>query len=491
MRDVRVHRQMLAVGSVALVATVLLAVVPGLGFTYVSATTRVAMETSQAVIAGIVALLVHGRFRRSGSRLDLLLSVALGMSSMGNLFAVAVRGANEDQTTFSGFASWTSLGFSLVGALTYAVAAHLEDRSLPPGRRSARLPLGMVALASATLWTVMVSIASKLPRTVTGDLDEGGAGGFALEGTGAAYAMQALVLVLFVLAAVGFATRASRQPEDELLRAVGTGLVLAAVARLNFILYPSVHTTAVHTGEVARLAFYLVLLAGAVSEISAYWRDRTQVAVLDERRRIARDLHDGIVQELSFIRSQVSAFERQPPTAASIGFVTAAAEHALTESRRALEALSDDDAEALDRVIRTAVAEVADRAGLPVRFDLAPGIHLPPAVAEQVRRVAREAAVNAVRHASARSLHLSLRSTGGRVRLAVTDDGVGFDAEAAAPGFGLRGMRERASSAGGELIVARGPHGGTRVTLEVPEQRSVALDAEVSGEQGDQIDRMA
>lgn len=248
MRGDGVHRRMLVVGAVAVVATVLVAVVPGLRFAYVSATARVAMETSQAVIAGVVALLVHGRFRRSGSRLDLLLAVALGMSGIGNLFAVVVRAANEDQTTFSGFASWTSLGISALAALAYTAAAHLPDQTVAPGRRSSRLPISILAVSSGAVLIMMLALADRLPPTVTGDFGLAGAARPSLVASTSAYAVQATVLGLFVAAALGFATRASRRTEDELLRAVGTGLVLAAVARLNFILYPSVHTTVVHAG---------------------------------------------------------------------------------------------------------------------------------------------------------------------------------------------------------------------------------------------------
>lgn len=457
--------------ALALGATAVVALVPGLRFAYVSATTRVAMETAQAVIAGVVALLVLGRFRRGGSRLDRLLVAALAVSAVSNLFTVVVRAASEDRATLSEFASWSSLGFSLVAAGAYAASAHGADREIPPAARGGWSSLGAVMAICATVWLVVWSVEGVLPPTVTGDFADAGASRPALDGSVAAYVVHFAVLALLVAAAVGFALRAERRSHDDLLGAVGVGMVLAAVARLNFILYPSVHTTVVHVGDAARLAFYLVLLGGAVREISSYWRDRAQLAVLEERRRIARDLHDGMMQELSFIRSQVSAFERRAPTPAAIGLVTAAADHALAESRRAVKALSEDDVDALDRVLRRAVEEVADRAGLSVRFSLAPGIHADPPTTEQLRSIAREATANAVRHADASLLTVSLRTVGDRVRVVVTDDGHGFDAEGPVSGFGLRGMRERAESVGGILTVSPGTDGGTVVCVEVPTER--------------------
>lgn len=476
---------------VALTATAAVAVVPGLRFAYVSATTRVAMETAQAVIAGVVALLVHGRFRRSGARLDLLLVVALGVSAASNLFTVVVRASSEDRSTLSEFTSWSSLAFSLVAAAAYAGAGHLPDQTLPPSARGARAPLGAVAAVCAVVWLVVWTVADRLPPTVTGDFAERGASRPALDGSVGAYVVHVAVLALLVAAAVGFVSRAGDRSGDDLLGAVAAGLVLAAVARLNFILYPSVHTSVVHVGDAARLAFYLMLLGGAVREISSYWRDRTQLAVLEERRRIARDLHDGMMQELAFIRSQVAAFDRQVPNQATIGFVTAAADHALAESRRAVQALSDDDVDALDRVVRRAVGEVADRAGLAVHYALSPGVRAGPETTEQIRSIVREATANAVRHAGASLLRVSLRPRGDRVQLTVSDDGRGFDLATPVSGFGLRGMRERADSVGGTLTVSPADGGGTTMRLEVPIECLVGDEPERRCDQTDEIDGVA
>lgn len=89
------------VGSAALAATVAWAMIPDLRFTYVSATTRVAMEAAQAVIAGVVAVLVHGRVRRRGRLADQVLVLALGFSAAGNLLTVALRATSEDRDTLT------------------------------------------------------------------------------------------------------------------------------------------------------------------------------------------------------------------------------------------------------------------------------------------------------------------------------------------------------------------------------------------------------
>lgn len=473
-------------GAAAVVATIAVATVPALRFAYVSSTTKVAMETAQAVIALTVAVLVHGRVRRGGSRAELLLLVALAIAATGNVFTVAVRALDEAQDTFSPFAAWSTLAMTLVAATCYAASGHLQERTLPRPWRSARRGLGLAVLACAAIWIGLGVVSDRLPATVTAEFDVVASSRPSLDASPAALGVHGLALFLFAVAAVGFAQRARRRDGDPLLAAVAAGLLLAGAARLNFILYPSAHTTVVHTGDALRLGFYLLLLGGAYREITAYWQDRAQLAVLDERQRIARDLHDGLMQELTFIRSQVSAFRAGPPEPVMLDFVVTAADRALTESRQAVRTLSDATADAIDVVVRRTVAEVADRAGMAVRYDLTPGIHLDHRTTEQIRRIAREATTNAVRHARASTLTVRFRQRTGSVQLTIADDGTGFDPDRGNGGFGLRSMRERAGMAGGRLQVQPGPDGGTRVRLELPLDDDGRDDAEVLDDDVDQ-----
>lgn len=459
------HAALAAVAG--LTTTVAVATVPFLRFTYVSSASRVAMDTAQFFIAGTVAYLVQGRFRRSGRRSELLLVFALGVSAAGNLVNVVVRAATEDHTSLSPFGTWSGRAIGLIAAAAFAAAGCSSDRDVR-GRWQAgwRIPAVLAAaVGGACLLTGFV--AGQLPDSTKRIATAAGSARPSLETDGLVLLVNALLLGLFVAAAIGMVRRAGRVRSDSLLAAVSTGLVLAAVARLNFVLYPSMYTDVVHTGDALRLSFYLVLLVGAEREIRAYWQDRAQVAVLDERRRIARELHDGVTQELSFIRSQVRSFERRPPAPEMLDFVASAAERALTESRRAIVALSDTPDEALDIAVRRAVADVADRAGLEVVFELAPGVLGGPAAADIVR-IAREATTNAAKHASAGTLRVSLAQRGNEVRMLMEDDGAGFDPDASRPGFGLRSMRERAAAIGGTLTVGRGEGGGTRIVLHVP-----------------------
>jgi signal transduction histidine kinase len=486
-----VRRWMVIVGVGALAATLVVASVPGLRFAYVSPTTRVAMETAQLVVTGIVGLLVHGRLRRSRTMTDLLLLLALGTSMLSNLFTVVVRAVSEERDTLTPFAAWSSLSMSLGAAALYLLSARAPGQSVPERLRSPWSPPALVAGTGAVILTVAALASPWLPRTVTGTFDVIDPARPTLDIGIAALVVHLSTLVLYLLAAHGFARQAGGRDLDPLLGALAVGLVLGAVARLNFVLYPSIHTTVVHTGDIVRLGFYLVLLAGAVGEISAYWRDRAQLAVLDERRRIARDLHDGVMQELSFIRSQVSAFRNRPPEPVLLDFVVAAAESALAESRRAVRALTDATADALDAVVRRTVAEVADRSGLAVRYDLAPGLHLSAAVTEQVRRIAREAVTNTVKHGRAEAFTVSMRPGARTVRLVFADDGIGFDTERPSEGFGLRGMRERVARIDGRLTVAATPGEGARIEVELPVEYAETGDAQVARDDVDQSGSVA
>jgi signal transduction histidine kinase len=136
------------------------------------------------------------------------------------------------------------------------------------------------------------------------------------------------------------------------------------------------------------------------------------------------------------------------------------------------------------------VSEVADRAGLATRFDLVPSQRLEATTAREVQRIVREATTNVVRHAEASILTVSLRRRDGRVRIVLTDDGVGFDPAAPSRGFGRRSMTERAAVVGGRLTIEPRSNGGTRVVLEVPVGDD-GVEPEVRGDDAHQAGSIA
>ncbi|HXG77025.1 MAG TPA: ATP-binding protein, partial [Gaiellaceae bacterium] len=288
-----------------------------------------------------------------------------------------------------------------------------------------------------------------------------------LDGHPAVLAVQLVTMALFAAAAVGFARRAARTG-DELLRWLALGAVFGAFARVNYFLYPSLYSDWVYTGDVFRLLFYGSLLVGAAREIHGYWRSLAHTAVLEERRRIARDLHDGAAQELAFILRRLRALRGVEE--ALVAPVLAAAERGLEESRRAIAALSRPLDEPLDRALAAAVEHVAARAGVRLVLDLAENVRVAPDLREGLVRIACEAVNNAATHSGAGLVRVELEN-GDAIRLRVEDEGAGFDPASLAPsagrGFGLASMRERAEQLGARLTIDTRPGAGTRVEVEL------------------------
>ena len=147
--------------------------------------------------------------------------------------------------------------------------------------------------------------------------------------------------------------------------------------------------------------------------MTRYWQASREAAVLDERRRIARDLHDGLAQELAFIVRRAQPRRREGPRAADALQIANAAERALDESRRVIATLTRPLDEPLDVVLSEAVKGVADRVGTTVALALDPDVHVTPDVREALVRIAREAVTNAARHGDAGLVRVELENGDG------------------------------------------------------------------------------
>jgi two-component system, NarL family, sensor histidine kinase UhpB len=190
---------------------------------------------------------------------------------------------------------------------------------------------------------------------------------------------------------------------------------------------------------------------------------RALAAQENERRRIARELHDEVGQALT---AGMLRLDRADVDEAREGLRAALQEVREIARRLRPEALDDLG---LRNALRGLVASVARDAGL----DVVPEIDadLPPLTPEQelvIYRVAQEALTNALRHADASALRFVLRAEGGGVVLSVEDDGRGFDPLRVTTVSGIRGMRERALLVRARLEVDSAPGCGTTVRLRTP-----------------------
>lgn len=207
-----------------------------------------------------------------------------------------------------------------------------------------------------------------------------------------------------------------------------------------------------------------------------------ELAILRERERLARDLHDAVGHALVLLAVKIEAAQRlgrvdlgraEAELEATKGLVR----ETMDELRRTVGSLraAPLDGRSLAAAVEADARETAERAGLRARVACEEVGGLTAAQEEALWRVAREALTNAVKHAGAGELAVTLARRDGCVALEVRDDGRGL-ARARANGrdeeraghFGIRGMYERMELVGGRLVVAPAPGGGTRVRAELP-----------------------
>ncbi|MDQ3875497.1 MAG: sensor histidine kinase, partial [Actinomycetota bacterium] len=338
-------------------------------------------------------------------------------------------------------------------------------------RRPARAAAAAVTAASVVFVVIagiVAAFASRLPQGVDPTVSPSDSP--LVAGHPAAVSLQLVAMVLFAAAAFGFMRRGERSG-DELMKWLAAGALLAAFSRVNYFLFPSLYSDWVSTGDLFRFAFYVLLLSGAAREIGGYWRAAAMAQIFEERRRMARDLHDGLAQELSFIVMQTRRL-REIDDKPALQHISTAAERALDESRRAISALTRPVDEPLPVVLAQVAEDVGLRSGIELRLEFEDGIDAPLDVREALLRVVREAVTNAARHAGAKTVAIHLSSRDG-LRLRITDDGKGFDPErkrngSKNGGFGLVSMKERVEILGGQLRVASRPGAGTEIEVALP-----------------------
>ncbi len=223
-------------------------------------------------------------------------------------------------------------------------------------------------------------------------------------------------------------------------------------------------------------------VAGA-QDVAAQTRQRSIQASESERARWARELHDETLQELGALKLALGAAARLDDAEASRAAIRAASEqvgvgiaqlrHLITELRPA--SLDELGAGPALEALAERAASVNDL-DVSLELDLAyesgrEATRPPPAVETTVYRLAQEALTNAVKHAGAARVMVRVVEADGRIDVEVRDDGAGFDPEASVEGFGLVGMRERVSLAGGTFTVRSAPGTGTLVRCSIPVTR--------------------
>ena len=445
-----------ALGSAG--ATIAIALVARLDFEYRAPGLHVALETTAALTAAAAAFLFLGRYWRTGFLDELILSAGLLLLAFSNFAFAALPAVFSLQSNRASV--WGTLFTGVLAALLIAVAALLPRPRIAAGR-GWLLGVFCGTLVLATAGTVpMVVDPGLLPHGITAPLSQGTSAP-PLVGV-----LQLLIAFMYLLAALGF-TRRHRLTADELSGWLAIACILSSAAHINYSFHPPIYSNGVYTGDIFRLGFYLALLIGAAREVASYWTSVIAAASLEERRRLARDVHDGLAQEISFIGRNVRLLSEQGAEPQLVERILGGVARAQEESRRVVGALASTGEEPLDQALAEAVREAARRYGAAVDMELTGNIKLSPREREGVVRIAAEAVTNAARHSGAETLRVYLERVEAGMRLEIVDDGSGFDDQQPRRGFGLVTMKDRAEGLGGKLRVDTRRGAGTRVELEL------------------------
>jgi NarL family two-component system sensor histidine kinase LiaS len=224
-----------------------------------------------------------------------------------------------------------------------------------------------------------------------------------------------------------------------------------------------------NSDELGRLALRLNQMADQIRNLLD---TRAAVAAEEERRRVQRDLHDGVKQELFAASMELAAAKTSidlNPEAA--GEALSHAQAACRRAQHELALLLHDEPAPHERNLNAALSELCGRmaadAGVGVSYDGDDAIRVPVPAAEALFRVTQEALSNVRRHAAASRVSVRLRALDGNARLDIADDGRGFDVAHVSTGMGLASMRARVAELAGELKVKSGTS-GTSVHVVLP-----------------------
>jgi signal transduction histidine kinase len=499
----RLDRASLVVGAALTIATLLFAASRPLRFAILAPELDAVLHTFGTVACVAVATLSYARFRETGAADGLFVGAAflvLAAANLANLLAIVTGrdggfGLRLDEPGQLPVYFWAFA--RLIAACLFALGAFAVS---PMGSRWIRhprvvlwVPTVALAIGCTLLWSLRDAIPILVDPTSLRQLaDESFSSAPFPHINAGILILDGLAVILLLAAAAGYAWR-SRAAPGRLREYLEVGLVIAAFSQLHFVLYPAVYTGLVSTGDVLRILFYLVVLAGTLAAsradmqalrtanarlqlLAASEADRTAVA---ERARLARELHDGLAQrlwttKLEFDRLTSEVPDPGPDLAASLRRSGEMIDASLREAREAVEALRSgfDAGLSLGDELPRRLDAFADRTGYPVDMELdSRAGRLPGVYAADVLRIVEEALHNIQKHADATRIRVRLRVLEPGLMLSIDDNGRGFDPTVVTPGHGLLGMRERANLLGGYLEVESAPGDGTAVRLYLPDAR--------------------
>ncbi|MEA2212395.1 MAG: hypothetical protein QOF83_2343 [Solirubrobacteraceae bacterium] len=425
-------------------------------------TLHAAIETMLTGFSAAATGLMLHQFSRHRRLTDLLLAGAGATMALLNLAVIAAPAvlALNPGGQFAAAGVWGGL---IAGCALAAAAWTSPDHVVTYLRHPVRLTLGasvvlmaLAELAGLVLRNALIGSGHRDTLTAADTLSHP-----------LAFILVLGAMLAFLVGAAGFA----HHRRD---RGAGFSDLLTAAALLragaSFSLFIVQSLPAGHASpnaELRTIAVALILAAAVHRELGAR-RVLTRAVALAERRRVARDLHDGLAQDLAFIAAHASCMgndlEHEHP-------VAVAARNALAISRGAIAELSDPAGATTPESLEAIAQEMRDRFQVDIVVNTQLDQELDRRARETVTRITREAIANAARHGAAEQILVSLTGGAAGVTLRVIDDGCGITGagtSAVREGFGLRSIRERAEALGGGLSIRPARRRGTELKVTVP-----------------------
>lgn len=498
-RMVRLDVALLATAGILLVATLLPQIDPDFNIVMKDRTLDVALSALTLVAVAGLAVLSFMRYRETGRLASyvqasafalwatfMAVTLALMVFRLDGRLGMTLGAPEQLPVWISATVRVSVAGMFMVSGIAAILGIYGGTR-----RRVRRvfLPVAAIALLAVLVYPIRTALpplieAAGLQALLAEPSEFGLLPGF----TGLALA-TVVASVTGLLAAIVLyrMTFAHGGPVSDAFTAMG--LVILLVAEIQNAFWPSVYTNLVTISDMMRLVAYVVLVAGAIADQRSDLRalraaytalDRMRVndaerAALEERARLAREIHDGLAQHLWFAKLKFERLtgaidEADQPLAAEVG---QALDAAIVEAREALvtmRASLAEDVPFADMLARN-IDDFEERSGLRVELSMSMGIPatLAPRVQVELLRIISEALTNVRKHADATTVRIAAAVSDGELLITVTDNGKGFaQEEAFDQGMGLRGMRERARLIGGSLLVRSELSGGTTVEVRAP-----------------------
>jgi PAS domain S-box-containing protein len=230
------------------------------------------------------------------------------------------------------------------------------------------------------------------------------------------------------------------------------------------------------TARHSELAVGMASHIATALENARLYRTARKVAILEERQRLSRELHDSVSQSIYGItlgaHTALELLERDPARVKeALRYILKLADSTVHEMRFLILELRPEqiEREGLISTLSSLSGAVSLRAKLSLRLDLCGEPDISSEMKEAMYRICHEALWNTVKHAEAKQVLIRLAQSDGCLALEITDDGVGFDSTRSFPGhMGLVTMRERTAATGGTLEIISAPSQGTRITAHLP-----------------------